>query len=95
MPADNRNEDVDAIERDVERTQDALGDTVQQLEDKLSPRKFAQSLFSDDNADFARDAWFRMGFVNPPADRRVDGVWLTVDLKGPGRDRAVFERLLG
>ena len=56
MPAD-RNEDPATIERDVERTQDAMGDTVQKLEDKLNPRKLAQSLFSDDNADTARDAW--------------------------------------
>jgi GNAT superfamily N-acetyltransferase len=42
----------------------------------------------------ARDAWLRMGFVNLPADRQVNGVWVTVGLKGPGRDRAVFERRL-
>jgi hypothetical protein len=56
MPAD-RNGDPATIERDVERTQDAMGDTVQKLEDKLNPRKMAQSLFSDDNADTAREAW--------------------------------------
>lgn len=52
-PAD----DPALIQDDVERTQDAMGATVQKLEDKLNPRKIAQSMLSDDNADTARDAW--------------------------------------
>jgi ribosomal protein S18 acetylase RimI-like enzyme len=39
----------------------------------------------------ARDAWRRMGFVNLPADRQINGIWVTPGLKGPGRDRTVFE----
>jgi GNAT superfamily N-acetyltransferase len=42
----------------------------------------------------AHRAWLRMGFVNPRADYQEDGVWVTSRLKGPGRDRAVYERLL-
>jgi ribosomal protein S18 acetylase RimI-like enzyme len=42
----------------------------------------------------ARHIWSRLGFTNIRADRQVDGVWVTADLKGPGRDRAVFERRL-
>jgi GNAT superfamily N-acetyltransferase len=43
----------------------------------------------------AHRAWLSMGFVNSRADYQVDGVWVTTGLKGPGRDRAVYERLLG
>jgi ribosomal protein S18 acetylase RimI-like enzyme len=38
----------------------------------------------------ARHAWATMGFENLPADRQVDRVWVTTDLKGPGKDRAVY-----
>jgi hypothetical protein len=56
MAADHR-DDPQAIEQDVERTQDAMGETVQKLEDKLNPRNMAQSLFSGGNGDTAREAW--------------------------------------
>jgi Protein of unknown function (DUF3618) len=56
MAADHIDEPA-TIQRDVERTQDAMGETVQKLEDQLSPRKFAQSLFSDENAGTAQEAW--------------------------------------
>jgi ribosomal protein S18 acetylase RimI-like enzyme len=36
--------------------------------------------------------WAKFGYENPPADYQEADVWLTRDLKGPGRDRAVFER---
>jgi ribosomal protein S18 acetylase RimI-like enzyme len=51
-------------------------------------------LTSEPENTVARDAWRRMGFVNPPADRRINGIWVTAGLKGPGHDRAVFERRL-
>jgi hypothetical protein len=47
----------DTIERDIERTQYKMGDTVQKIEEKLSPRTLARSLLSDDHADNAREAW--------------------------------------
>lgn len=56
MAAEDLNEPA-TIQRDVERTQDAMGDTVQKLEDKLSPKKFAQSLFSDEHAGTVQDIW--------------------------------------
>jgi GNAT superfamily N-acetyltransferase len=43
----------------------------------------------------AHRAWLSIGFVNPPADYQKDGVWVTSGVKGPGRDRAIYERLLG
>lgn len=55
--ADNPSNSPEVIERDIERTQDAMGDTVQKLEEKLSPANLAQSLFSDENTDTAREVW--------------------------------------
>jgi hypothetical protein len=58
--ADNMtNDDTGAaeIERDVERTQDQMGDTVQQIESKLNPRNIARSVLGDQHADTAQDAW--------------------------------------
>lgn len=34
--------------------------------------------------------WTRLGFENPPGDHLVNGVWVTSDFKGPGKDRAVY-----
>ena len=51
------NTDPDLIERDIERTQDEMGDTMQELEDRLSPRSFARSLLSDDGAQIGSEAW--------------------------------------
>lgn len=39
----------------------------------------------------AMKLWLRLGYVNIEADYDQDGVWLTENLKGPGRDRAVYE----
>jgi GNAT superfamily N-acetyltransferase len=42
----------------------------------------------------ARQLWARLGFVNLPTGRQVDGAWVTEGLKGPGRDRVIYQRLL-
>jgi len=42
----------------------------------------------------AVSVWGKLGFDNPPADYELEGVRMTRDLKGPGKDRAVFEKLL-
>ena len=39
------------IERDIRRTQDRIGKTVDKLEEKLNPRNVAESLIGDDNVD--------------------------------------------
>jgi len=76
MAAD-QSEDPAAIQKDVESTQDAMGETIQKLEDRLSPRKLAQSLFSDESSDTAREAWevVRRNPV-PVAMMGVGAVWL-------------------
>lgn len=47
-------------------------------------------LTSEPENHAARHTWTAMGFENLPADRQVDGVWVTTDLKGHGNDRAVY-----
>ena len=39
----------------------------------------------------AMKLWHKLGYTNAPADYQQDGLWISRDLKGPGRDRAVFE----
>ncbi|SDG99103.1 Acetyltransferase (GNAT) family protein [Sinosporangium album] len=46
-----------------------------------------------DNAR-AYAAWTSMGFANTPGDYTTNGVSITRDFKGLGKDRAVFELLL-
>jgi hypothetical protein len=50
-------DDPAIIEDEVERTQDAMGDTVDKLEQKLNPRNFTESLLGEERAATARDAW--------------------------------------
>jgi GNAT superfamily N-acetyltransferase len=39
----------------------------------------------------AHATWTRLGFGNPTSDRQIDGVWLTLNYKGPGKHRAVYQ----
>lgn len=39
----------------------------------------------------AMQLWHQFGYVNPEADYQQAGVWLTRNLKGAGRDRAMYE----
>lgn len=48
--------DEAAIEKDVRRTQDAMGDTVQKLEEKMNPREIAHEVVGDEGTDVAREA---------------------------------------
>ncbi|MEU8179165.1 GNAT family N-acetyltransferase [Micromonospora sp. NPDC049047] len=42
----------------------------------------------------AHRTWLTLGFRNVPGEREVDGVQVTADFKGPGKDRAVYELLV-
>lgn len=46
----------------------------------------------DNTAAYA--AWTSMGFVNTAGDYTANGLAITRNFKGPGKDRAVFELLL-
>ena len=80
------------IERDIERTQDEMGETVQKLEDSLNPREIARSVMGDDNADIAREA-LQIARQNPipVALIAVGAVWLLATSNSPAirqlRDR--------
>ena len=39
----------------------------------------------------AQKLWLNLGFINYPADKLINGVWVSVDFKGPGRNRVVYE----
>lgn len=47
-------------------------------------------LTSEADNDSAMKLWKKFGFVNYEADYIKDGLWVTKDLKGPGRDRVVY-----
>ena len=96
---DTRTEEV-AIERDIERTQDEMGETVQKLEDSLNPREIARSVMGDDNADLAREAW-QVARQNPVpvALIAIGAVWLLATSNSPAirqlRDRFKSGRRAG
>ena len=76
--------DAAEIEREVEQTQVEMGETVQKLEEKMSPRKMAQSLLSDDNADTTRQAWEVVRESPLPAALIAAGtVWLLATSRAP------------
>jgi hypothetical protein len=46
----------DEIEKDVRRTQDEIGRTVDRLEEKLTPKEISRSVLGDDGTDIAEEA---------------------------------------
>jgi GNAT superfamily N-acetyltransferase len=48
-------------------------------------------LTSEPDNSAAHATWTHFGFDNPPSDQLVNGVWVTTDFKGPGKDRAVYQ----
>jgi hypothetical protein len=89
--ADEQNPET--IERDIERTQDAIGDTVEKLEQKLTPREFTRSILGDDGQEVMREG-IRLVRENPiPAAMIVVGaIWLFATSRSPLLGR-VGERL--
>lgn len=47
-------------------------------------------LTSEADNTAAASTWQKKGFTNPKADYQEHGLWVTRDLKGPGKDRVVF-----
>lgn len=48
-------------------------------------------LTSEPDNTAAHAAWRTLGFVNVAGDRDIDGVSVTSNFKGPGKDRAVYQ----
>ena len=91
---DNRSDEA-MIERDIERTQDEMGETVQKLEEKLTPRGMARSVMGDDNADFAKEALeLARQHPIPVAMIAVGAIWLLASARTPGM-RRLTDRLWG
>lgn len=91
----NERNDEELIEREVVRAQDEIGETVQQLEEKLDPRSLAEPLFDADTMDTAKEA-LEVARRNPlPVALIVAGsVWLFATSDAP-MIRNVRESLLG
>jgi Protein of unknown function (DUF3618) len=91
---DNRSEEA-MIERDIEHTQDEMGETVQKLEDSLTPKEMARSVIGDDGTDFAREALeiVRQNPI-PAAMIAVGAIWLLATARTPGM-RRMTDRLSG
>lgn len=76
--------DPASIEKDVERTQDAIGETVQKIEDRLSPGRFARSLLGEGNANAAQEAWEVVRVSPLPVAMIVGGAaWLLATSDAP------------
>jgi hypothetical protein len=76
--------DADLIERDIERTQDAIGETVEKIEEKLSPKEVTRSLLGDDGQEIAREI-IHMARDNPipVAMIAVGTIWLFASSNSP------------
>jgi Protein of unknown function (DUF3618) len=82
--AANQTDDPAIIEEDVERTQDAMGDTARKLEERLNVRNIGQSLLGEDNAATAREAWEVVRHNPIPVAMIVGGVgWLLAKSDAP------------
>jgi len=94
MPADTTDTHAEeaVIERDIERTQDDMGETIQKLEESLNPHEIARSVMGDENADLAKEAW-QVARQNPipVAMIAVGAAWLLATSNSPAirqlRDR--------
>ena len=76
--------DEAALEKDVRRTQDEMGDTVHKLEEKMNPRDIARSAMGDEGTDIAREA-LEVTRQNPipVAMIAVGLIWLLATSRSP------------
>jgi hypothetical protein len=83
------------IEEDIERTQDAMGETVQELEERLNPREMARSVMGDDSREIVREM-VDLARQNPiPVAMIAFGaVWLIATARTPGM-RRMKDRIFG
>jgi hypothetical protein len=93
MAADTR--DSDTIERDIDRTQDKIGDTVEKIEEKMDPSEITRSILGEDGQESVRNG-LRIARENPipVALIAIGAVWLFATSDTP-MIRRVRERLIG
>lgn len=87
--------DEAAIERDVRRTQDQMGETVNKLEEKMNPRDITRSAIGDEGADVAEEA-LEITRQNPipVALMAVGLIWLLATSRSPAI-RRITDRISG
>jgi hypothetical protein len=90
----NRTE-PDKIERDVRRTQDEIGRTVDKLEEKLTPREISRSVIGDDGTQMAEEA-LEVTRTNPiPVALIAIGIIWLIATSRSGAMRRVADRIAG
>ena len=86
--SDDRTNDADAIEQDVVRTQDEMGETLQKLEDQLTPKGIGQSVMGDRGTDTARELLDIVKQNPVPVGLIAIGtIWLLATARSPMIDR--------
>jgi hypothetical protein len=87
--------DAETIERDIDRTQDRIGDTVEKIEEKMNPSEITRSILGDDGQESVRNG-LRIARENPipVALIAIGAVWLFATSDTP-MIRRVRERLIG
>jgi hypothetical protein len=85
----NNNDENEAglIEQDIRHTQDAIGETVQKLEEQLAPRQVVRSVVGDDRVELFEEAieLVRRNPV-PTALILVGAIWLLAKSRSSGPD---------
>ena len=91
----NSRQDADSIERDVRRTQDEMGETIDKLEEKLTPREIAREALGDEGSDAAKEALdiTRQNPV-PVALIAIGVIWLLATTRSPTINR-ITDRIMG
>ena len=87
--------DEEAIERDIRRTQDEMGETVDKLEEKLNPREIAREALGDEGTDVAKEA-LEVTRQNPipVALIAVGLIWILATSRSPAINR-LTDRITG
>jgi hypothetical protein len=89
--SDDPTGDAAIIERDIDRTQDRMGDTVEKLEERLTPPKVAESLIGSRGSETAEQA-LEVAKRNPipVALIAIGAVWLVASRRSRSAVQALF-----
>ncbi len=86
--SDNRTDDAAAIEQDVVQTQDEIGETLQKLEEQLTPKGIAQSVMGEQGTKQARELLDLVKQNPVPVGLIAIGtIWLLATARSPMIDR--------
>ena len=93
--ADNSSTDAATLERDIDRTQDRIGDTVDKIEEKMNPSEITRSVLGEDGQERVRNG-LRIARENPlpVALIAIGALWLFATSDTP-MIRRVRERFTG